>query len=124
MERNRVRVTIAGVNYSLITDESVEYTNEIAAEIDGKMKELQGANPFMSTNQAAVLVAIEFADKARKAEQTSEGYRAQIKDYLKDASEAQTERDFYKRELDRVRTEAKAKSNQMNLFTPQTNEEA
>lgn len=120
MERNKVRVTIAGVNYSLITDETAEYTNEIAAEIDSKMKELQGANPFMSANQAAVLVAIEFADKARKSEQTVEGYRAQIKDYLKDASEAQTERDFYKRELDRVRTEAKAKSNQMNLFTPQT----
>lgn len=123
MERNKVRVTIAGVNYSLITDETAEYTNEIAVEIDSKMKELQGANPFMSTNQAAVLVAIEFADKARKSEQTAEGYRAQIKDYLKDASEAQTERDFYKRELDRVRTEAKAKSNQMNLFAPQTDEQ-
>ena len=82
MERNKVRVTIAGVNYSLITDETAEYTNEIAAEIDSKMKELQGANPFMSANQAAVLVAIEFADKARKSEQTAEGYRAQIKDYL------------------------------------------
>lgn len=83
MERNRVKVTIAGVNYSLITDETAEYTNEIATEIDSKMKELQGANPFMSTNQAAVLVAIEFADKARKSEQTAEGYRAQIKDYLR-----------------------------------------
>ncbi len=121
MDRNKVRVTIAGVTYSLITDETAEYTNEIAAEIDAKMKELQGANPFMSTNQAAVLVAIEFADKAKKAEQVSEGYRTQIKDYLKDASEAQTERDFYKRELDRVRTEAKAKSNQINLFAPQNN---
>lgn len=119
MEKNKVRVTIAGVSYSLITDESAEYTNEIAAEIDEKMRELQGANPFMSTNQAAVLVAIEFADKAKKAEQFAESYRSQIKDYLKDASEAQTERDFYKRELDRVRTEAKAKSDQINLFSTQ-----
>lgn len=119
MEKNKVRVTIAGVSYSLITDETAEYTNEIAAEIDEKMRELQGANPFMSTNQAAVLVAIEFADKAKKAEQFAEGYRSQIKDYLKDASEAQTERDFYKRELDRVRTEAKSKADQINLFAPQ-----
>lgn len=121
MEKNKVRVTIAGVSYSLITDETAEYTNEIAAEIDAKMKELQGANPFMSSNQAAVLVAIEFADKAKKTEQVAEGYRSQIKDYLKDASEAQTERDFYKRELDRMRTEAKAKSDQINLFAPQNN---
>ena len=34
MERNKVKVTIAGVNYSLITDETAEYTNEIATEID------------------------------------------------------------------------------------------
>lgn len=117
MEKNKVRVNIAGVTYSLITDETAEYTNELAAEIDEKMKEMQGANPFMSTNQAAVLVAIEFADKAKKAEAAAEGYRDQIKDYLKDASEAQTERDFYKREIDRIRTEAKAKSAQINLFS-------
>ncbi len=117
MEKNKVRVNIAGVTYSLITDETTEYTNELAAEIDEKMKEMQGANPFMSTNQAAVLVAIEFADKAKKAEAAAEGYRDQIKDYLKDASEAQTERDFYKREIDRIRTEAKAKSAQINLFS-------
>ncbi len=116
MEKNKVRVNIAGVTYSLITDETAEYTNELATEIDEKMKEMQGANPFMSTNQAAVLVAIDFADKAKKAEAAAEDYRNQIKDYLKDASEAQTERDFYKREIDRIRTEAKAKSAQINLF--------
>lgn len=117
MEKNKVRVTIAGITYSLLTDETAEYTTELATEVDAKLAEMQGANPFMSTNQAAVLLAIEFADKAKKAEQTAEGYREQIKDYLKDASEAQTERDFYKRELDRVRTEAKAKANQINLFS-------
>ena len=117
MEKNKVRVTIAGITYSLLTDETAEYTTELAAEVDAKLAEMQGANPFMSTNQAAMLLAIEFADKAKKAEQTAEGYREQIKDYLKDASEAQTERDFYKRELDRVRTEAKAKANQINLFS-------
>ena len=117
MEKNKVRVTIAGITYSLLTDETAEYTTEPATEVDAKLAEMQGANPFMSTNQAAVLLAIEFADKAKKAEQTAEGYREQIKDYLKDASEAQTERDFYKRELDRVRTEAKAKANQINLFS-------
>lgn len=122
MDKNKVRVNIAGVTYSLITDETAEYTAELAAEIDAKMKEMQGANPFMSTNQAAVLLAIDFADQAKKAELAADGYRAQIKDYLKDASDAQTERDFYKRELDRMRTEAKAKANQINLFAQDEND--
>lgn len=123
MEKNKVRVNIAGVTYSLLTDETAEYTQTLAAEIDEKMREMQGANPFMSTNQAAVLLAIDYADQAKKAEETAAGYREQIKDYLKDASEAQTQRDFYKRELDRVRTESKAKANQMNLFAQNEPEE-
>lgn len=116
-EKKKVRVTIGGINYSLITDETAEYTHQIAEEIDTHMKELMGSNPFISSNQAAVLLAIEYIDKAKKAEQLVETYRSQIKDYLKDTSEMQTERDFYKRELDRLRTEEKAKSDQINFFT-------
>lgn len=122
-EKNRVRVNIGGIDYSLITDESAEYTHEIAEELDARMKELMGANPFISSNQAAVLLAIEYADKARKAEGLVDSYRSQIKDYLKDTSEAQTERDFYKRELDRARTEQKSKTDQMNLFSAETENE-
>lgn len=122
-EKNRVRVNIGGIDYSLITDESAEYTHEIAEELDARMKELMGANPFISSNQAAVLLAIEYADKARKAEGLVDSYRSQIKDYLKDTSEAQTERDFYKRELDRARTEQKSKTDQMNLFSEETENE-
>ena len=69
-------------------------------------------------------MAIELADQVKKTEQIVESYRSQIKDYLKDTSEAQTERDFYKRELDRMRTEAKTKkTDQINLFT-QSHDEA
>ena len=118
-DKQKVRVTIGGISYSLVTDESAEYTQNIAADIDARMKEIMGSNPFISSNQAAVLLAIEYADKVKKTEKMVDTYRSQIKDYLKDASEAQTERDFYKRELDRAKTEAKqkGKADQINLFT-------
>ena len=124
MEKKKVKVTIAGATYSLLTDETAAYTNELATDIDEKIKEIQSANPFITANQAAILVAIELADQVKKTEQIVESYRSQIKDYLKDTSEAQTERDFYKRELDRMRTEAKAKkTDQIILFT-QSHDEA
>ena len=41
MEKNKVKVTIAGVDYALTTEETPEYTTMLAAEIDEKMKELQ-----------------------------------------------------------------------------------
>ena len=47
MEMNKVKVSIAGVTYALRTDETAEYTNTLASEINEKMQELQAANPFM-----------------------------------------------------------------------------
>lgn len=38
----------------------------LAAEIDEKMKELRAANPFISTNQAAVLIALDYANSAKR----------------------------------------------------------
>ena len=78
LEKNKVKVTIAGVDYALTTEETPEYTTMLAAEIDEKMKELRAANPFISTNQAAVLIALDYANSAKKAEQSADNLRAQI----------------------------------------------
>ena len=80
MEKNKVKVTIAGVDYALTTEETPEYS-------------------------------------AKKAEQSADNLRAQIKDYLEDASQSKSERDFYKREIDRLKTEQKAGAAQINLFS-------
>lgn len=67
---NKMQVRISGQDYTLISDESREYMQEIADYIDEKMFELNRRNPFLSTNMAAVLVAINMADKAKKAEES------------------------------------------------------
>ena len=114
---NVVKVTIAGAGYTLKTEESVKFTLELAKEIDDKIKEIKKANPFISTNQIAVLVALEYGCDCKKAEQNTASLRAEMKNYLEDAAKAQSERDFYKRELDRMKAEAKSRSNQINLFS-------
>lgn len=121
MEKNKVKVTIAGIDYALSTEESPEYTTVLATEIDERLKEIRAANPFISTNQAAVLIALQYANTSKKAEQSADNLRAQIKDYLEDASQAKSERDFYKREIDRMKAEQKAKSAQINLFAQDEN---
>lgn len=116
MEKNNVKVTIAGVDYSLITDESVEFTKSLAKEIDQKIKEVKAGNPFISTTQIAMLIALEYGCNCKKSEERTEKIRSEIKGYLEDTAKSQSERDFYKREIDRMKAEAKAKANQMNLF--------
>ena len=113
---NVVKVNIAGVSYALKTEETAKFTKELAKEIDDKIKEVRKANPFISTNQIAVLVALEYGCNCKKAEKNTEELRSEMKNYLEDAAKAQSERDFYKRELERMKEEAKSRSNQINLF--------
>lgn len=117
MEKNSVKINIAGVDYSLRTDESVELTMELAKEIDSKINEIRTENPFISTSQIAVLIALEYGCNCKKTEKKTEELRADMKNYLEDTAKAQSERDFYKREIDRMKADAKAKSNQINLFS-------
>ncbi len=116
MEKNKVRLNICGVNYFICTDETVEHTEELGAVIDSKMSEILKGTSFVTTTQAAVLVALDFANELSKSEKSVDNYRGQIKDYLEDAAKAKSERDYYKRELERFKTEAKFKNDQINLF--------
>ncbi|MCH5191229.1 MAG: cell division protein ZapA [Oscillospiraceae bacterium] len=117
MEMNRVKLNICGVNYYINTDESVEYTEELGRKLDERMNEImKKGGSFVTITQAAVLAALELADELSKSEKNVENFRNQIRDYLEDAGKAKSERDYYKRELDRVKTEAKFNNDQINLF--------
>lgn len=117
-----VKVTIAGIEYAIKTDEAPEFTKEIAAEIDSKINEIKRANPTISTMQIAILVAMQYCFDCKDAQKKTEEIRGEIKSYLEDAANAQSERDFYKREIERMKDEAKSRTNQINLFD--TNDEA
>lgn len=121
MDKNRVRLDICGVKYFICTDESVEHTEELGKMIDKKMSEILKATSFISANQAAVLVSLDLANELSKAQAETENFRNQIKEYLEDAAKAKSERDYYKRELERIKTEAKFKNDQINLFAKSEN---
>ena len=120
---NRVKLEIRGVNYYINTDESPEYTEELAREIDERLAEILKGGSFISMTQAAVLVALEKADQANKNKEELESLRVQVKEYLEDSAKAKSERDYYKRELERIKTEAKFKNDQINLFAKANNNE-
>lgn len=110
MEKNKVKLSIAGESYSFITDETPEYMAELAKEIDIKISSvLKSGN--ISTTQAAVLVALEYADASKKNGQSTDNLRAQLKTYLEDAAQAKSERDTYKREVERLKAAKTAEEN-------------
>ena len=120
---NRVKLEIRGINYYINTDESPEYTEKLAKEIDERLAQILKGGSFISMTQAAVLVALEKADAAYKSNQEVESLKVQVKEYLEESAKAKSERDYYKRELERIKTEAKFKNDQINLFAKANNNE-
>ncbi len=120
---NKVKLTIRGVNYYINTDESVEYTEELGKKIDQRLSDLLDSGLRISVNQATVLVSLEMADALSKTLNEVESLRNQMNEYLEDSAKAKSERDYYKRELERLKTEAKFKNDQINLFAKAKNDE-
>ena len=48
MEKNRVKLNIAGVDYSIVTDDSPEYTQELGADLDEKIRRALKENSYLS----------------------------------------------------------------------------
>lgn len=106
MNKTTHKLKIAGEEYRIVSDEAAAYMSELAHEIDLKMADiLRGSH--VSTTQAAVLVALQYADEAKKNSGATDTLRSQLKDCLKDAADAKSERDFYKRELERIKAISK-----------------
>ena len=102
MEKTVHKLFLAGEEYRIVSDESAEYMQDLARDIDAKMGAvLKGSN--VSVTQAAILVALQYADDASKNSGSADSLRSQLKEYLEDAAQAKSERDFYKRELERIK---------------------
>lgn len=108
MVKNRVRLSIGGSEYPIITEDDVKYVSELGQELDEALKNTIAENGSISTTQAAVLLALEYADKYKKAVASSDNLRSQIKDYLDDASSAKNKADFSRHEAETAKRELEA----------------
>lgn len=87
--KNELTVKLFNKDYCLITDETKEYTDKLAKELNERMSQLMDAKIMMSHQDAAALIALETYDELTKARESVESIREQIKTF---ADEAQTQR--------------------------------
>ena len=106
MEANKVRIRIAGSEFTVVTNEDASYVYELGKKIDTDLAEIFRSNPKLSTTQAAVLLTLDYADAAHKSTDAVNALRSQIKDYLDDASNAKAKADFARREAEKAKKEA------------------
>ena len=103
--RNKVKLTIAGAEYSIITEDDVKYVAELGKDVDRAITKTMKENPRISVTQAAVLTTLSFADEYKKASTTADHLREQIKDYLDDASNAKSKADWARHEAEKTKRE-------------------
>lgn len=102
---NRIRLHIAGGDYTLTTDEPEEYVRELARTVDERISSVLKADNRISTMMAAILTCLDLADESRKSADSADNLRGQIQGYLEDNGSVRMELDAARRELDRLRRE-------------------
>ena len=88
--KNKVTVSIAGQEYTLVGTEDESYVRKIASHVDAQVREVSGGSR-MSLVDGAILAAMNIADKYFKAQQSSDNMRAQIKSYAEECAQLRSE---------------------------------
>lgn len=102
IDMEKIRITVAGVPYTIATDNDPEYAKNIAELADEKIASIMAAGKVNPT-QATVLALLDYADDAARARAEIESMKSQLKEYLADAAQAKSERDMLKRELAKLK---------------------
>ena len=101
-EKNRVEIKIANQSYAILSEEPAEKIEALAGQINERLNEIM-QDSRLSLTQALVLVSLDLANNVHKQAELTEKYKSEIADYLNDAANAMSERDRYKRELERLK---------------------
>lgn len=99
--KNRVTVTIADQQYTLIADQDAAAVERIAAHVDTRVKEVMNGS-HLSLADGAVLAAMNIAEEYFKEQEASENLRRQLKEYLEDTAKVKQELSEAKREIFRL----------------------
>ena len=87
--KNKVVVTIAGREYTMVAVEDEAYVRKCAALVDQQLKPILSGR--LSQADGAVLAAMNIADQYFKEQESGENLRRQIKESLEESARLKTE---------------------------------
>lgn len=93
---NRVVVTIDGLEYTVVSEDSVDCIRRSAALVDEQITTVKKAAPLSSLS-ASVLAAMNLAESYYKALESTDNLRRQIKDYAEENGRLRAELNRLKR---------------------------
>ncbi len=100
---NRIKIILAGKEYTIQTEESGSYVKQLAESLNKKIEEFMQENESVSMTSASMLVALGLMDDCIKASSDKDNLRKQVIDYLEEATRSRTEITELKKELSALR---------------------
>lgn len=85
---NRVPLEIAGFKFAVFTEEDTSQFEQMAARVNNDIMTIMTGPAAASSGKAAVVCALDYYDKLKKAELSAVNLRNQIRDYLAEAANA------------------------------------
>ena len=95
--KNKITVSIAGQEYTMVAAEGEDYVRRVAAHVDSQMREVLSQGRLSQAD--GVLAAMNIADQYFKEQEAAENLRRQIKEYLEEATKLKMELSEAKREI-------------------------
>jgi len=102
---NKIKITVAGTQYSIMSQEEPEYVEGLARNLDKQLRTLLGTNPSLSLSDALILCSLQYMDDAKKNEDTADHLRAQFSGYMDEIKEAKDREEALKKDLEQMRRE-------------------
>ncbi len=96
--KQKITVSIAGQEYTMVAEEDEAYVQRCAAMVDSQVREVMGG-ARLGLSDAAVLAAMNIADQFYREQDASENLRRQIKDGLDENAKLKMELSEAKREI-------------------------
>ena len=96
--KNKVTVSIAGQDYTMVSADNESYVRKVAAHVDGQIREVLESGRLSIAN-GAVLAAMNIADQYYRELAANENLRRQVKDGLEENAKLKAELSECKREI-------------------------
>ncbi len=98
-------IRILNYNLTLTSDDDKSYIESVAERVERNIKTLSDNMPTRNMTEVALFVAMDYCDRYMKAIGDGSSMRGQIKDYLKDSSQARQQLEEAKKENELLKAE-------------------
>ena len=88
---NKIKITVAGTQYSIMSQEEPEYVEGLARNLDKQLRTLLGTNPALSLSDALILCALQYMDEIKEAKDREEALRKDLEQMRRETLQMKVE---------------------------------